>query len=616
MAATEGAATLPPESGPRQQLVYASRPRSIMPEPTEESQKQTETSSFEEAGTDPMRSDNAHKAPSAAESYFEQYRDDKLPSLEDHNGVSPTKEGEEGKSSIESPNKENLSFSGDAEKQEDSSSSSIAFEDKNTSSSTHLVVPLTTPSPGSSGEDYAPSKERKSASARSLDAQLRIHAPKQKMATPATPETLEFPAQPVEQHQIKEERAEPSARSTPATEPSENSSTDNSNNKNSNFEVSSDLAFPPPQQKPIFPRHEELALKLIEEDDSKLPLRSAEATAALARIRAAQDRRRHLYDRAISRQDQKYGNAGGNSGVESSPAFPAGAALKKDNVNGKLTAYLRNGKLTAPAANDDEESTPSLDSSKDTSHPMSPTSISQRDRNNNNEDVATQSDDPSSYKSWLVTEAGKFAEVHAEDAEPAVIPQGMTIQALHERATAANRAAAASASAANRAATAAALAAQASDTAVHLAQKAALAAARAQNALDLRSSDAIEQAYMAACEAEEAAEAAAREAAVSYAKAVVGEHDANKHADVAIRAGNLSRPHGIIAQSSAVFRQVRRNTVNAAGKTRDGVVAGKNAIVEAAVVSRNKAVAAGHAVVDGAKNAYNAVEEKIRSIGK
>ena len=97
---------------------------------------------------------------------------------------------------------------------------------------------------------------------------------------------------------------------------------------------------------------------------------------------------------------------------------------------------------------------------------------------------------------------------------------------------------------------------------------------------------------------------------------MVGEHDANKHADVAIRAGNLSRPHGIIAQSSAVFRQVRRNTVNAAGKTRDGVVAGKNAIVEAAVVSRNKAVAAGHAVVDGAKNAYNAVEEKIRSIGK
>lgn len=361
------------------------------------------------------------------------------------------------------------------------------------------------------------------------------------------------------------------------------------------------------------------------EDTSKLPLRSAEGAAALERIRAVQERRRHLYDRAIARQDQRYNeqqqandDARTFSGTADLPGkFRFSAPFSK---TGRTERITREGPVVPPTPQPSAQLKERIQDQAEEERTSFHRAISEIESpldegkgRKSEESSSTQTEDLP-YKSWLVSEAAKYADEAYDEpaAEPAVLPVGMTLQALRERASTANKAAAGAVAAAHRAATASALAADASNRAAHAAQQAALAAARTQSALESRSVDAIEDAYRAATEAQEAAEVAAKEAAVGYAKAVVGEHDTSKHGDVAIKAGDLSRPRGIVAQTSEVLHQLRRNTVTAVEKAREGVVAGKEAVVEAVGTS----TVVGQAMVDGLKGAWNAFEERIKAIGK
>ena len=251
---------------------------------------------------------------------------------------------------------------------------------------------------------------------------------------------------------------------------------------------------------------------------SKFPLRTAEAEAALERIRAIQRRRQDLYDKAIARQENRL--------KLTAPSTPAAAAKSVE-----MTTEIEN------------------QGQKTSSVPSGSRYIDEEEFQNN-----IQED---------------FSLIEGVE-----IPKGMSLRELRERAVAANKAAAASATAAHRAATASALAADAADTAIHAAQQASLAAAQCQSALDLRSADAIEEAFRAVTEAEEKAESAAKQAAVSSAKAVVSKRDAEKKAHVATKAAELSAPHGIAAQSSAFWRQLRRDAASVAEKTNENVQSG------------------------------------------
>jgi hypothetical protein len=266
-----------------------------------------------------------------------------------------------------------------------------------------------------------------------------------------------------------------------------------------------------------------------------LPLRTAEAEAALERIRAIQQRRQDLYDRAIARQENKLTPLPSTESVAPSSSLPSG----------------------------------------------------------------------SQYQSEMVE------SVDHENINAVEIPKGMSLLELRERAAAANKAAAASADAAFRAATASALAADAADTATHAAQKASFAAARCQKALNMRSADTIEEAFKAATEAEETSEIASRKAAVSSAKAIISKRDAEKSQETASKAAELSRPYGIVAQTSATWRQLRRDTGLAAEKTQENVQAGAAAARWIWNQGAEKVHYASQGVVYNVQNIVKAVQEKL-----
>ncbi len=297
---------------------------------------------------------------------------------------------------------------------------------------------------------------------------------------------------------------------------------------------------------------EKLEEEVVEDVAPKLlPLRTAEAEAALERIRAIQQRRQDLYDRAIARQENKLKPL---SAMSSDDTTTVGETLP-------LAPPLPSGSRYVNEAPVENNLNDSID----------------------NDSIVEGLD----------------------------IPEGMSLLELRERAVAANKAAAASATAAHRAASASALAADAADTAIHAAQQASLAATRCQNALDLRSADAIEEAFKAATNAEEKAETASRTAAVNSAKAVISKREAEKKEHIATKAAELSTPHGIVAQTSAFWRQLRRDTATAAEVTHKNVEAGAAAAGWMWNEGSAKVQYVGKGVVDGVQNVWKAVEERL-----
>lgn len=288
----------------------------------------------------------------------------------------------------------------------------------------------------------------------------------------------------------------------------------------------------------------------------KLPLRTAEAEAALDRVRAIQQRRRHLYDRAIARQENKLKPLSTQSETaDETPALPSSSS-----------------RLPMPSGN----------------------------RYQNEEEIERDIDNINDDRRAI---------------DALEIPTGMSFLELRERAVAANKAAAASATAAHRAASASALAADAADTATHAAQQASLAAARCQGALDMRSADAIEEAFKAATEAEEKAESASRKAAVNSAKAIINKRDAKKKEEIASKAAALSTPHGILARTSAFWRQFRRNAASAMEKTEENVQAGVVAAGWLCNQGFEKVQYVGKGAVNGMQNAWKAVQERLPAPG-
>jgi hypothetical protein len=321
-------------------------------------------------------------------------------------------------------------------------------------------------------------------------------------------------------------------------------------------------------QEPL-PSTTETATRVVRENEErnkddnvvpKLPLRTAEAEAALDRIRAIQQRRQHLYDRAISRQENKLNSL---SSISTEPA------------------------------DETADETPSVPSSSSSTRVQNFSKNRYQSKKEIERDIDTMNDD----------------NRHSIDALE--IPTGMSLLELRERAVAANKAAAASATAANRAASASALAADAADTAAHAAQQASLAAARCQGALDMRSADAIEEAFKAATEAEERAEAASRKAAVNSAKAVISKRDAEKKEEIASKAAALSTPHGIVAQTSAFWRQLRRDAASAVEKTGENMQSGVAAAGWLWNQGFEKVHYVGKGVTDGVQNAWKTVQKRL-----
>jgi hypothetical protein len=333
--------------------------------------------------------------------------------------------------------------------------------------------------------------------------------------------------------------------------------------------------------------NEKIEEESSEDTDSppgKLPLRTAEAEAALDRIRAIQQRRQNLYNRAIARQENKLKPL---STISSSPLASEMPGLARTPA-------------PAPAPRPSQAS-PSIPVSGEAPLPLT-TPLPSGSRYESEREIEQHIEDEDGNNSH-------------DNIEALDIPKGMSLAELRERAMAANKAAAASATAAHRAASASALAADAADTAIHAAQQASLAATQCQNALDLRSADAIEEAFNAATAAEEKAEAAARQAAVGAAKAVVSKRDAEKKGEIALKAAELSRPHGIGAQSSAFWRQLRRDTGTAAEKTQENVEAGVAAAGWMWNQGSEKVQHAGKGAIDSVQSAWKAVQERIH-VGK
>ena len=305
---------------------------------------------------------------------------------------------------------------------------------------------------------------------------------------------------------------------------------------------------------------DEVVQQQVEEEleNGKFPLRSPEAAAAVAHVQAVQRRRQHLYDRAIDRQEKR----------------------------------LKHEEHEQEAGDKEYSKTNNNNSKTISSHPIR---------------VASKE------TTTTTTAAAAAADIAAEliiaetDAALAEIPEGMSFIALRERATTANKAAAAAASAAHRAATASALAASAADSATHAAQKAALAASRCLTALDLRAADEIEKAYHAAIEAEKRTAAAAVEASVASAHAVVSESDAEKHAERAWKAGELSRPRGVVAQSTAAWQLVRQQYKNTKMNVLHGTAAVRHAVGEGV----GKVQATGRVAVERVKEVWSSLQQRL-----
>jgi len=224
---------------------------------------------------------------------------------------------------------------------------------------------------------------------------------------------------------------------------------------------------------------------------AKLPIRTPEGAAALAKIRELQARRRSLYDRAIVRgeglretstspvidetngkgQAQAMGRSTQNSDVDASPdqlAWQSEDFVDKSTKEnkGKSDDSLPRGakpevqSAAKPCQDDDGVAFSSTSAHKDA-------------------EMQTKTDDIS-YARWVAQQV-----IEQEDAnnavEPVEIPEGMSIEAVRDRAMAANKAAASAVEAAYRAASASALAAEAADDASHAAQNAMEAASRSGN---------------------------------------------------------------------------------------------------------------------------------------
>ena len=361
-----------------------------------------------------------------------------------------------------------------------------------------------------------------------------------------------------EKHEDKEEEKQPPPPSTTTTTTSE---------KPVEEPNKAETLIPAPIPAPV-PTPSDQQQQNQQQPKQKLPLRSPEAAAALDRIRALQERRNQLYDRAIVRHEQKVSSLSkvdkelaeeeqllrAVKKLEGEEAKNIAAAL--DDGNGGVRAQ---GKLEEACGGDEER---------------------EGGRADRNEDAT-----------WVVKAAQRAAAEEAasilssfsksgngNDGIVGEMPIGMSIDALRERAVAANKAAANAASAALRAASASALAADAADRAIHAAQRGAHAAARAQAALDLKSVDTIEEAVRAVKEAEETAADAALQSSIGAAKAVVNEHDANRHAERSVAAGELSAPRGVGQQAAATWRQARRWGVATVKRGREGVRGGVEAL--------------------------------------
>lgn len=107
---------------------------------------------------------------------------------------------------------------------------------------------------------------------------------------------------------------------------------------------------------------------------------------------------------------------------------------------------------------------------------------------------------------------------------------------------------------------------------------------RCQEALDTRSTEAMERAYKAAVEAENVTSEATRKAAVAAAKATQHEHDAKQHIKVAESAADMSAPRSIPEKLNAAWVKVHRGAKNVGETVQHGgavvVDTGKNLVDE------------------------------------
>ena len=304
----------------------------------------------------------------------------------------------------------------------------------------------------------------------------------------------------------------------------------------------------------------------------KLPIRTPEGEAALAKIRKIQDSRRGSFQRqrddedTISRvrDEDETRSRDGRQDIEDSEITSrreSKAISREYEVepvpNLKLEGHDVKEPVVAGRFRYDYEDKSDIDNSQD---------LLKWDADEIEKAVTN-------LESTLYADAKDAASDHVK------IPEGMDISSMAARARVAHKAAALAANSAHRAMNAAGMSAEAAEKAVQEARLAALAASRCQIALETASEDAVKDAIDAAKQANELAAVAAQKAAVGAARAVIEEHQTSKHSQTAERASSLSSPHTLNERASAAWKQVCRGSDNA-----------RRSFIQAATFAKDKAM--------------------------
>lgn len=141
---------------------------------------------------------------------------------------------------------------------------------------------------------------------------------------------------------------------------------------------------------------------------------------------------------------------------------------------------------------------------------------------------------------------------------------GITFSEMKDRARKASKAATRAAGYAHQASVAASIATKATNDAQSAAHKAIEAALKSERALERKSGQIIVEAYNAARKAENEAEKNARLAAEMAAKSLMDEKSGTKSSREAIACEDLTRPHGFLNKSKAIWYAVSTGASNLA----------------------------------------------------
>lgn len=209
-----------------------------------------------------------------------------------------------------------------------------------------------------------------------------------------------------------------------------------------------------------------------EEIEQQFPIRTPAGAAALAQIRQKQMRRAQLYDYFEHKAEERYNQQQAEQ-------------ERQTEAKAKPGRFFRKGAASTPHAakgGAPDAVLPPQQAADTGAQPSSAAAAAHAPSESMTGAAGVHSSDPGVQRatealvSWLVDQ--KLTADDGDGQEEVLLPEGLSLQALKERARAASKAAAASATAAHRAAGASALAAEAADKATHAAQSAALAAAR------------------------------------------------------------------------------------------------------------------------------------------